>query len=1479
MKHTYLVALIAGMAMYANSLAQDNPLFNQEASNSHLNFIENKGQWNERLKYMLKFEGGAALFEQGKIIYDFYRMPKSADFHHGHNHAHGFGIYSKFEDRTQFHAVFVQLEGLNPRSQLISKKKKEVYHNYFLGNEPEKWVSRVGLFEEIQYQDVYPGIDLRFYGDGDVLKYDFLLDAGADVNKISLRYEGADEIYLKGGNLHLRTSLGEVIEEKPIAYQWINGRKKEVDIRFVLEGNRVTFSFPNGYDRNKALLIDPVLVFATHSGSTAGDFGFTATYDTLGNAYGGGIEWDSSVGSTAYPTTPGAYDAVSAGEDEVTVAKFDPTGTNLVYATYLGGTGEDFPHSIVVNSLNELVIFGSTSSTNFPISTNAHDNTLSGSSDMFVAKLSNDGTQLLSSTFLGGSSIDGMNSVPLITAGRFFPTNFDTLGNRFRGEVVVDDNDNILIGSVTSSIDFPVTTGAYRTFFGGGNSDGVVVKLTPDCSSLLFATYFGGGEDDAIYSVRILPNDNVIVCGGTESLDIPVGTNSYQATFQGGATDGFVATFNPSGTTLLGSTHLGSSSADQAFLLDFDQAGDIYVTGQTFGTNWPIFSPASSTIYSDPGARQFVVKLPFNLQSAEFSTVFGEALSTTKPLSPSAFLVDDCGRIYFSGWGETNNWPITLDALQSTTDDEDFYIAVFDENMQALSFGTYFGGNADPEHVDGGTSRFDKKGVIYQAICSNCNQNNSFPGTPGSHSPNSAATGLSGCNLAILKINLETFTIDASFETQDTSGVPLSNVGCAPLVVEFENLTTTTSSQAGFAYEWDFGLGGAGSNEFEPTFIYDTAGIFTVRLIVTDTVSCRDPDTAFQQIQVFEVPTITVSGDQSICEGDTVNLSAFGPPGTYSWTPVSAVIGLADQETVSISVQQTDSFYVQLIDTNACTTQEGLLVTVVPTGPINTYPDTVACYGTDFALEASTTWGSSYSWSSSPLITIQNPNNPSALVRNLKQEVVFLIEVANSIGCIETETFRVINSGDSVFSESSFCPGESVQLSIPEGQGYNWFPGTGLDDPTSRTPIATPSGPITYIGASATPEGCFIIAEWRLNADSPPAVSVGSDLSICLGDSVQILGSGDGVPLWSPANSLDSVDSFTPLAFPTQSQTYTLRITNAAGCFDSAELRVEVLSPPVIQTIGDQEICEGEGVELSTTGAVSYTWEPPIFLSSTSLANPLATPEDTIITYVVTGLDSFGCEGIDSVQITTVPIPRTVLDWEPVCPDKTFALNATGGERFLWSNGENRPFIYVSPDSISTYSVTSFNGNCQGNTVELTLDPAGLNPIAAFELDVLDGFVPYEVQAINLSQNAVSFTWKNPFTADIREEDPLFSIPDPGEHQITLVVESVFGCIDSASQFVRGDDVWIQVPNAFTPNDDQTNDNFFVVSFGMASLQVQIFTRWGQLVYEADQIDFRWDGRTRNGGFAAEGVYVYKIRAIGQNGNTYDEVGTVTLVR
>ena len=842
----------------------------------YFEFIENKGQWNGRVKFQTDMKGGALFLQPGGykvMLHNLDDLGKINEYYGAHHINNKDSSAKPAESKTEAlknfilhsHAYEVNFLGANLNATAEPDKPLNTYNNYFIGSDSSKWAGHCRIFTAVNFKDFYKDIDIRYYSDNGNLKYDLIVKPGADISKIALQISGAEKLYInKYGNLAIKTSVGEVYEAKPYCYQLSQTGRNKIDAKFELKDNILRFKL-SGYDKKLALIIDPALIFSTFAGSKSDNWGYTATYDNAGNFYAGGIAFQDG-----YPVSIGAFQTIfgsgdgseGAGPYDIALIKLNATGTQRVYATYLGGNGDDQPHSLIVDSRGNLIISGRTTSANFPVTTPNFGPC--GSFDIIISKLSPDGSSLAGSRKFGGTSSDGVNIAPKYSSSAAGAVSIRrNYGDDARSEILIDNADNIYLASCTQSGNFPTTANAYRKAIGGGQ-DGVVIKTSPDINNVIGSTFLGGNGDDAAFALALSPFGEVYVAGGTTSKDLNFNNGNINGpvcfnTFQGGVCDGMVAVLDNSCNILTKICYAGGSGNDNVYGIQFDKEGMPYIMGTTTQS----FPVINSLFISQKNGKQFISKLSADLASVIYSTNFGKGQSVPD-ISPTAFLVDVCERVYVSGWGGGVNalegYPsagtiglvTTPNAISTITDGSDFYFFVLEKDAASQLFGSFFGTDArfDPsvfgDHVDGGTSRFDRRGVIYQAICANCGKNGVFPTSPPNvWSPNNPSQFPAYCNEAAVKIALELSGVISSIKTS-INGVPRDSSGCVPLTVDFEDTIAL-----GTTYVWDFGDGSAPVTTIAPTvsYTYNAVGSYRVMLVSIDPTKCNTSDTSYITIR------------------------------------------------------------------------------------------------------------------------------------------------------------------------------------------------------------------------------------------------------------------------------------------------------------------------------------------------------------------------------------------------------------------------------------------------------------------------------------------------------------------------------------------------------------------------------------------------------------------------------------------------------
>jgi hypothetical protein len=566
--------------------------------------------------------------------------------------------------------------------------------NYLKGKDRSKWFAGLKTSKALLYQNLYKNIHLKVYGIEKQIEYDWIVKPGGNPGEIRFRYKNVKGTRLdKEGNLLIETDFGQFMHKKPVSYQRhkVQGgdvgagsqtcpqERKDVSVTFKRIGKN-TYGFQVGeYDKSRELIIDPViLVYSTYLGGSGNDFGIGLAVDSKGCAYVTGDTY-----STDFPTKNAYQNTFGGGSTDGYVTKFSASGNSLVYSTYFGGSAGEDPEGIQVDSSGRAYIVGLTASTDFPTK-NAYQNTYGGgSNDVFVTILSDSGTGLVYSTYLGGSGDDQGYAIAL------------------------DGSKNIYITGRTGSTDFP-TANAYRdTFTGGGLNeyDAFVTKIASSGSSLDYSTYLGGSRKETGYGIAV-NGSNAYVAGRTTSTNFPV-KNEYQGSHGGGDYDAFVTKFSSAGNTLIYSTYLGGSGNDSGWGIAVDGSGRAHVAGDTVSTDFPTLYAYQDT-FGGGGKDAFLTKFSTAGTSLVYSTYLGGA----EPDAAAHVVLNGSGNAYITGYTSSSNFPIKR-AYQSTySGDLDVMAAMFSPGGSSLDFSTFLGGS------DYDTARavaLDNSGNVYLA--------------------------------------------------------------------------------------------------------------------------------------------------------------------------------------------------------------------------------------------------------------------------------------------------------------------------------------------------------------------------------------------------------------------------------------------------------------------------------------------------------------------------------------------------------------------------------------------------------------------------------------------------------------------------------------------------------------------------------------------------------------------------------------------
>jgi hypothetical protein len=609
-------------------------------------------------------------------------------------------------------AARMQIVGANPSASISGHSELPGKINYLLGNNPALWRVGVPTFAQVRVENVYPGVNVVYYGNGRQLEYDFDLAAGIAPQTITLRFDGAEKISVNPqGELVVSLNGGDIIQHPPVVYQNVGATRREISGRYkLLDAHTATFAL-GSYDHSLPLVIDPILGYSTYFGGNKGDTAYAIAVDTNGCAYIAG-------GTLSTTFTNGAYQASFQGgtvAGDAFVAKFDKTGSNLVYFTYLGGNSEDTALGITVDNSGNAYITGMTCSPNFPTNhplygqiTSKYVSSKNGSfyaPDAFVSELNTNGTNLVYSTYLGGS--------------------YYNIGNA----IYVDAEHNAYVVGWTTSTNFPVTTNALQNKLQCTNSvdincNAFITEISTNGTNLLYSSYLGGNNYDDATSITVDTSNFIYVAGFTASTTFPKTNILYPNALSGfkylnGATnanataayDAFVCKFAPNFTNWVYSTYLGGTNNDEATGIAADSNGNAYVVGWTVSTNFPgIFTnyPGSCAGF----VKNYMTNDLVNASTATTNAFLTEISSDGSNILHTAVFgglqmdvgngvaLDATGNIFVVGTASSTNFPVTpaslLGSLRTTNSGySDVFVTAFKADWSALLYSTYLGGYAN----------------------------------------------------------------------------------------------------------------------------------------------------------------------------------------------------------------------------------------------------------------------------------------------------------------------------------------------------------------------------------------------------------------------------------------------------------------------------------------------------------------------------------------------------------------------------------------------------------------------------------------------------------------------------------------------------------------------------------------------------------------------------------------------------------------
>lgn len=704
------------------SVAEKNKVL-EKLNKIPLSFITNSGQINSKVKYYAKGSNFGFYFTEKEVVLSFTkRMSKES-----------IKKKSEQEEKPIGVALKLQFVGANRKVKIEGHVERTGKINCFKGNNPEKWYTDLSMYEKIIYKELWNGIDLVFYGEKKQLKYEFVVHPKGNLKDIKLRYKGAEGISLdEEGNLLIKNELGILMDEHPISYQEIEGKKVAIDSRFIVKHyliRKSTYSFDieKGYNPDLPIIIDPGLIYSTFLGGASGESGERIAIDNTGNAYVTGI-----TSSPDFPTTAGAFQpGFGGGFIDGFITKLNASGTGLVYSTYLGSEGNDACTDIAVDNTGSVYVTGVTQ-TGFPITAGAFQTVFGGGiSDAFITKLNAAGSGLIYSTYLGGND-----------------------GDQGFG-IAIDSSGNAYVTGKTNSGDFPTTAGAFQTTL-AGDFDAFVTKLNAAGAGLVYSTYLGGGSEDEGNDIAVDSAGSVYVTGETESGDFPTTAGAFQ-TVMAGSSDAFVTNLNTTGTGLVYSTYLGGNGDNRGEGIAIDNMGNAFVTGETDSSDFPTTTGAFQTTLNGT-VNAFVTKINTTGTGLTYSTYLGGSDKD----AGNGIAVDGFGSAYVTGGANSLDFPITSNAFQAMLNGiNDAFITKLNAEGTELIYSTYLGGNNTNSGHGVAVDNMGNAYVTGQTVSVD------FPTTPGAFQTSIGGAG----DAFITKISTNTVFPEINITNQNMTAI------------------------------------------------------------------------------------------------------------------------------------------------------------------------------------------------------------------------------------------------------------------------------------------------------------------------------------------------------------------------------------------------------------------------------------------------------------------------------------------------------------------------------------------------------------------------------------------------------------------------------------------------------------------------------------------------------------------------------------
>ncbi len=1234
-----LLFVLSCYKLYAGVPAHEKDLLN----NTNWNFVENKGQVKSSKTQFYGHQGGVYLYCQpGKISFVF---TKTENTENDISEATGIETESPFirgvpvptssgggfnslkhqnskSSKTTINRTDLILINSNPAAQIIASDKQEYYENYYTTGNADSGITNVRTYKTITYKDVYPYMDMVLHAQANGMKYEFIVHPGGKVSDIQMQWNGLENIKkLKNSGIEYSCSLGKMIESKPVSFQGEN----IVGSDFIKTENKITFKIGT-YDKTKPLVIDPTLEWATYySGDYSSSYGVAT--DTFGNEYITGV-----TASSSGIATNGAYQTSFAGGNngyDAYIAKFNSKGMRI-WATYYGGSGDDYGNAVATDLSGNIYISGTTSSNSGIATTGAYQTSFAKGNGIieyvFLAKFDSSGA-IKWATYFGGGRFDEGQGVATDAAG------------------------DVYISGATQSSGI-ATKGAYQSKFSSayGTAYAFLAKFS-GTGTIKWATYFGGGKDRG-YGVTTDHFGNVFLTGGTGS-DTGVATFGAYQTVKGYDEDAFLAKFS-SGGGLQWATYFGGSAQDLGFEVAADASGNVYMTGLTNSDTGIAVNSSYQAFYGGAGDA-FLAKFDMN-GGIQWATYFGGNGQDVA----NGITVDEAQDVYIAGQTYSSTGIATSDGYQvSRVGSEDAFLAQFNSNGD-IKWATHFAGS-NTSDCDGGSGvAVDSSGHVFLTgnTCSG-----SGMATSGAYQTSSAGYHTPSAFLAKFSFPGNDAGIDSIFTPfgsvcKDSQQLVVSLKNFSHIKLDSVTINISVNGIIQHPFHWSGSLASESTVVVKTGIILLSVGTNKIKCWTSRPNGTKDSvpenDTSIIFVTLIPPPVINIGADTIICANTNISIGGTAKSG-YSYLWSSYPNGFSS--TVSnpnVNPSTTTKYYIT-VNATGCSNRDSITVKVNPLPFAVTGPNKSICFGDSVTIGDLAVKGDTYDWTSNPNgfnSTISNP-----VVNPQSSTTYTLSEKDTTTGCTNTHsviiTVNPLPNANTGQSNYQICLGTHIKIGANGAPhiSYSWtsIP-TGFSS-TLPDPVVNPLNSTVYhLSVKDTVTGCVNknSANIFVGIAHAPVADPGPNQTICYGDSVVIGSHAVAGNNYAWISNPPGFTSSKPVLVvsPDSTTSYLLTVTSSVGCTDFDSVIIKVNPIPFPFAGKPENLCSGTGILLGDSSKPGhlYAWasNPPGF--SSTISNPIDSPKVTTEYYLKETISSTGCSSSDSVLINVVPKPNVNFD-------------------------------------------------------------------------------------------------------------------------------------------------------------------------------------------------------------------------------------------